>query len=127
MTTFRRRKPHFRTPCKKLEKLDSILEILNFIKNEPAIIQKSVSCIAGFELLNGKCVDIDECLKAKVSELEICRDYSLPMVTIKDENGDLFAKTEGKCENVPGSYVCKCNSGFVNQDKQDFSSPCVKI
>ncbi|KAH9524467.1 hypothetical protein Btru_054657 [Bulinus truncatus] len=46
-------------------------------------------CLAGYEALNGKCVDIDECS----NHPKICGEHT--------------------CINMMGSYTCTCNKGFI--------------
>ena len=110
----------------KLMKLDDILKILKEFK-KPTVPEKVVSCIAGFDLIEGKCIDVDECKTAKSKQIQICRDYSIPMTTVSDESGNLYAKTEGKCENTPGSFKCNCSPGFKNKNISDLSSPCIPM
>ncbi|XP_057695307.1 latent-transforming growth factor beta-binding protein 4-like [Corythoichthys intestinalis] len=47
---------------------------------------RCVSCRPGFGLLNGRCADIDECIRALCSN--------------------------GRCENTPGSFRCICRHGY---------------
>ncbi|XP_030621883.1 latent-transforming growth factor beta-binding protein 4 [Chanos chanos] len=49
---------------------------------------RCVSCRPGFGLLNGRCSDIDE-----------CRQSPSPC-------------SNGRCENIPGSYRCVCRTGY---------------
>ncbi|XP_076845192.1 latent-transforming growth factor beta-binding protein 4 isoform X2 [Brachyhypopomus gauderio] len=50
------------------------------------------SCIPGFGLLDGQCTDVDE-----------CRQSPSPC-------------SNGRCENIPGSYRCVCSVGYRTRD-----------
>lgn len=48
-----------------------------------------IDCIKGYELVDGKCVDIDECA-----------------------DGAICTGANERCANLPGSYRCVCKEGF---------------
>ncbi|KAJ0033205.1 hypothetical protein NQD34_000312 [Periophthalmus magnuspinnatus] len=68
------------------------------------------TCRSGYvndttDLPQGVCVDIDECADAKLKQEDICGN--------------------GYCENLNGSYWCKCPQGYTNYGK--WRTPCSEL
>uniref|UniRef100_A0A8C8SY70 Latent-transforming growth factor beta-binding protein 1 n=1 Tax=Pelusios castaneus TaxID=367368 RepID=A0A8C8SY70_9SAUR len=56
--------------------------------NTPGLREQEVQCPKGFQRLNGSCQDVDEC-----QEGGFCQN--------------------GLCTNVPGSFACLCQTGYI--------------
>ena len=70
--------------------------------------EKTCVCLAGYEMVNGKCIDIDECkrIRSGVAPTDVSRSMSLRLSqqTCNDPNSE--------CLNLDGSFVCPCKAGF---------------
>ena len=76
-------------------------------------------CLPGFEMIDGDCVDIDECKTIKspnsrLRQMTILGTLRLSQKTCSDPNSE--------CLNLEGSFVCPCKAGYKHS-----KGKCVNI
>ncbi|KAK5579102.1 hypothetical protein RB653_008781 [Dictyostelium firmibasis] len=72
-------------------------------------------CKNGFKFSNSNCIDIDECLLMK-SSASTPTNSTTPTITIPE------CPNNSICENLYGSYKCKCESDYIY-----YNASCIKF
>ncbi|CAI5446030.1 unnamed protein product [Caenorhabditis angaria] len=120
--------PNEKRICEKVE-----ADRANCANNRACMIDRNgiidcSECISGYELINGECVDINECSKNPCASDANCSNLNgtFQCSCKQGYRGDGFMCSDinecqdnshschphADCTNLPGSFECKCQGGF---------------